>query len=193
MKKNLLLILFTLLFSQYGYSVERITNDDEKIDIVEEPKINPKEDRSIKNVECYLSRSENTISVEYSGKTFGISGVSNDNRDVVAAAKEGNERAQLALDMQRYQIIKFIGSYAAAMNGVDAIVFTGGIGENDKGLRKEILDSFTYMGVEISDEKNAIHGEEVKISTENSKVNVYVIPTNEELAIARDTLAIISK
>ena len=67
MKKNLLLILFTLLFSQYGYSVERITNDDEKIDIVEEPKINPKEDRSIKNVECYLSRSENTISVEYSG------------------------------------------------------------------------------------------------------------------------------
>ncbi|MBP3600533.1 MAG: acetate kinase [Clostridia bacterium] len=124
---------------------------------------------------------------------LGVSGVSNDNRDVIAAANEGNDRARLAIQMQRYQIIKFIGSYIAAMNGVDAIVFTGGIGENDKGLRKEILESFTYMGVEISDEKNAIHGEEVKISTENSKVNVYVIPTNEELAIARDTLAIISK
>ncbi len=124
---------------------------------------------------------------------LGVSGVSNDNRDVIAAANEGNDRARLAIAMQRYQIIKFIGSYIAAMNGVDAIVFTGGIGENDKGLRKEILDSFTYMGVEISDEKNGIRGEEVKISTENSKVNVYVIPTNEELAIARDTLAIISK
>jgi len=124
---------------------------------------------------------------------LGGSGVSNDNRDVIAAANEGNDRARLAIQMQRYQIIKFIGSYIAAMNGVDAIVFTGGIGENDKGLRKEILESFTYMGVEISDEKNDIHGEEVKISTENSKVNVYVIPTNEELAIARDTLAIISK
>ena len=124
---------------------------------------------------------------------LGVSGVSNDNRDVIAAANEGNDRARLAIQMQRYQIIKFIGSYIAAMNGVDAIVFTGGIGENDKGLRKEILESFTYMGVEISDEKNDIHGEEVKISTENSKVNVYVIPTNEELAIARDTLAIISK
>ena len=124
---------------------------------------------------------------------LGVSGVSNDNRDVIAAANEGNDRARLAIQMQRYQIIKFIGSYIAAMDGVDAIVFTGGIGENDKGLRKEILDSFTYMGIEIDDEKNAVHGEEIKISTENSKVNVYVIPTNEELAIARDTLKIISE
>ncbi len=124
---------------------------------------------------------------------LGVSGVSNDNRDVVEAAKNGNDRARLAIEMQRYQIIKFIGSYVAAMNGVDAIAFTGGIGENDKGLRKDICDSLTYLGAEISDESNAVGGKEIKISTENSKVNIYVIPTNEELAIARDTLALISK
>ena len=120
---------------------------------------------------------------------LGVSGVSNDNRDVVAAAKEGNERAQLALDMQRYQILKFIGSYAAAMNGVDAIVFTGGIGENDAALRKEVCTNLGFLGVSIDDEANAKRGEN-KISTDDSKVSVYVIPTNEELAIARDTLAL---
>ena len=121
---------------------------------------------------------------------LGISGVSNDNRDVVAAAKEGNERAQLALDMQRYQIIKFIGSYAAAMNGVDAIVFTGGIGENDATLRAEVCKSLTYLGADFDADKNAQRGE-IKFSTEDSKVSLYVIPTNEELAIARDTLALV--
>ena len=124
---------------------------------------------------------------------YGISGVSNDNRDVAAAAEAGNHRAQLAIDMQRYQILKFVGSYIAAMNGVDAIVFTGGIGENDGELRKYVCENLAYLGVKIDDEKNAIRGEEVKISTDDSKVNVYIIPTNEELAIARDTLAIISK
>ncbi len=124
---------------------------------------------------------------------LGVSGVSNDNRDVVAAAAAGNDRARLAIEMQHYQIIKFVGSYIAAMNGVDAIAFTGGIGENDKTLRKNICDSLGFVGVEISEEKNSIRGEEIKISTENSKVNVYVIPTNEELAIARDTLKIISE
>lgn len=123
---------------------------------------------------------------------LGISGVSNDNRDVIAAAKEGNERAALAIEMQHYQIIKFVGSYVAAMNGVDAIVFTGGIGENDATLRKNICSSLTYLGAEIDEEKNNTHGEEIKISTDNSKVDIYVIPTNEELAIARDTLALIS-
>ena len=123
---------------------------------------------------------------------LGISGVSNDNRDVVAAAKEGNERAALAIQMQQYQIIKFVGSYVAAMNGVDAIVFTGGIGENDVNLRKNICSSLTYLGLELDEEKNNTHGEEIKVSTENSKVDVYVIPTNEELAIARDTLSLIS-
>ena len=121
---------------------------------------------------------------------LGISGVSNDNRDVVAAAKEGNERAQLALDMQRYQIIKFIGSYAAAMKGVDAIVFTGGIGENDATLRAEVCKSLTYLGAVMDADKNAQRGE-IKFSTEDSKVSLYVIPTNEELAIARDTLALV--
>jgi len=124
---------------------------------------------------------------------LGVSGVSNDNRDVVAEANKGNQRAQLALDMQRYQIVKFIGSYVAAMNGVDAIAFTGGIGENDKNLRKVICESLTYLGAFLDDERNSIGGDEVKISTDDSKVNLYVIPTNEELAIARDTLAIISK
>jgi len=124
---------------------------------------------------------------------YGISGVSNDNRDVAAAAEAGNHRAQLAIDMQRYQILKFVGSYIAAMNGVDAIVFTGGIGENDGELRKYVCENLSYLGVKIDDQKNAVRGEEIRISTDDSKVNVYIIPTNEELAIARDTLAIISK
>ncbi len=123
---------------------------------------------------------------------LGVSGVSNDNRDVVAAAKAGNERAALAINMQHYQITKFVGSYIAAMNGVDAIAFTGGIGENDVTLRKNICANLTFLGAELDEEKNAVHGEEIKISTENSKVNIYVIPTNEELAIARDTLSLIS-
>ena len=124
---------------------------------------------------------------------LGISGVSNDNRDIAAAAAAGNHRAQLATDMQRYQILKFVGSYIAAMNGVDAIAFTGGIGENDGELRKYVCDNLGYMGVKIDDEKNTLRGTEVKISTDDSKVDIYVIPTNEELAIARDTLKIISK
>ncbi len=123
---------------------------------------------------------------------LGVSGVSNDNRDVCAAADSGNERAKLAVDMQRYQILKFVGSYVAAMNGVDAIAFTAGIGENDPDLRAYVCENLGYLGVKIDDAKNHIRGEEIKISTDDSKVNVYVIPTNEELAIARDTLALIS-
>lgn len=124
---------------------------------------------------------------------LGVSGVSNDNRDVAAAAESGNHRAQLAIDMQRYQILKFVGSYIAAMNGVDAIAFTGGIGENDGALRKYVCENLAYLGAKLDDEKNALRGQEVKISTDDSKVDLYVIPTNEELAIARDTLNIISK
>lgn len=134
----------------------------------------------------------NTICNKKSGM-LGISGVSNDNRDICAAAESGNERAQLAIEMQRYEILKFVGSYIAAMNGVDAIAFTGGIGENDPDLRKYVCDNLTFVGVDIDEDKNKLRGEEVKISTSKSRVNVYVIPTNEELAIARDTLAIISK
>ena len=124
---------------------------------------------------------------------LGVSGVSNDNRDLAAAAEQGNHRAQLAIDMQRYQILKFVGSYIAAMNGVDAIAFTGGIGENDGALRKYVCENLAYLGAKVDDEKNALRGSEVKISTDDSKVDLYVIPTNEELAIARDTLNIISK
>lgn len=134
----------------------------------------------------------NTVCNKKSGM-LGISGVSNDNRDICAAAEAGNKRAQLAIEMQRYEILKFVGSYIAAMNGVDAIAFTGGIGENDPDLRKYVCDNLTFVGVDIDEDKNKLRGEEVKISTSKSRVNVYVIPTNEELAIARDTLAIISK
>lgn len=124
---------------------------------------------------------------------FGVSGVSNDNRDVAAAADEGNHRAQLSIDMQRYQILKFVGSYIAAMNGVDAIAFTGGIGENDPGLREYVCENLEYAGVKINKENNNCRGKEIRISTDDSKVAVYVIPTNEELAIARDTLKIINQ
>lgn len=119
---------------------------------------------------------------------LGVSGVSNDNRDLTAAAADGNERAKLAVEMQRYQIAKFIGSYMAAMNGADAIVFTGGIGENDAALRKEVCSYLGFAGVAISDGLNSKRGEEIRISSDDSKIDVYVIPTNEELVIARDTL-----
>ncbi len=124
---------------------------------------------------------------------LGVSGVSNDNRDLVAAAKSGNKRAQLALDMQRYQIAKFIGSYVAAMNGVDIILFTGGIGENDPSLRAEVCGYLEFLGLRLDETANDTRGEEIKISTADSKVEVYVIPTNEELAIARDTRDIVEK
>ncbi len=127
---------------------------------------------------------------------YGVSCLTNDNRDLVAAAENGNEKAKLAVDMQHYQIAKFIGSYVAAMDGVDAIVFTAGIGENSPELRSAVMDYFHYLGITLDEEKNAyakVNGEEVKISTEDSKVQVWVIPTNEELAIARDTLRIIGK
>ncbi len=133
----------------------------------------------------------NTICNKKSGM-LGVSGVSNDNRDVCAAAESGNERAQLAIDMQRYQILKFIGSYVAAMNGVDAIAFTGGIGENDPALRAYICENLAFLGVKLNAEANEQRGKEIKISTDDSGVDVFVIPTNEELAIARDTLRLTS-
>ncbi len=134
----------------------------------------------------------NTICNKKSGM-LGISGISNDNRDVGAAAAAGNKRAKLAVDMQRYEILKFVGSYIAAMNGVDAIAFTGGIGENDPELREYVCENLGFVGVCIDSEANKLRGKEVKISTPDSKVDVFVIPTNEELAIARDTLEIVSK
>ena len=118
---------------------------------------------------------------------LGVSEVSSDFRDLDAAKAEGNEKAGLALDMFQYWVAKVAGSYVAAMNGVDAIVFTAGVGENSADTRKGISSYFGYLGVTIDDEANKKRGEDVMISTSDSKVKVFVIPTNEELVIARDT------
>ena len=122
---------------------------------------------------------------------LGVSGVSSDFRDLDAAASQGNDRAQLALDMFHYWVAKVAGSYVAAMNGVDAIVFTAGVGENSKSSRAAIAKYFGYLGVTIDEEANSKRGEDIMISTPDSKVKVFVIPTNEELVIARDTKAIV--
>ena len=121
----------------------------------------------------------------------GISGVSSDFRDLAAAAEEGNERAELAIAVFSYKVAKYVGSYAAAMNGVDNIVFTAGIGENDPQTRARICSYLGYLGIEIDEEANGKRGKEIVISTPESKVKVLVIPTNEELAIARDTVALV--
>ena len=123
---------------------------------------------------------------------LGMSGgVSSDFRDVGKAAAEGNHLAEVALDGFKYRVAKYIGSYTAAMNGVDAIVFTAGVGENDIQTRKDICSYLGYLGVEIDDEANNVRGEMRVISTPASKVKVMLIPTNEELAIARETLALV--
>ena len=122
---------------------------------------------------------------------LGISGVSSDGRDLEAAAETGNKRAQLALDVFDYRVIKYIGAYAAAMNGVDAIAFTAGIGENNIKMRKDVCSSLTYLGVKLDEEKNNVRGEERILSADDSKVQVLLVPTNEELAIARETLALV--
>ena len=125
---------------------------------------------------------------------LGISGVSSDMRDVMSAAAEGNKDCQLAFEMWAYGIRKYIGAYDAAMGGVDAIVFTAGIGENDAVARAAVCDGLEFMGVKLNKEFNAtIRSKEATISAEDSKVKVLVIPTNEELAIAKDTLEIVSK
>ena len=118
-------------------------------------------------------------------------GISSDFRDIENAKADGNHLAEVALDAFIYRVTKYIGAYAAAMNGVDAIAFTAGVGENDKTGRKNICSSLAFMGVEIDDEANNVRGEERVISSPNSKVKVMLIPTNEELAIARETLALV--
>ncbi len=124
---------------------------------------------------------------------FGVSGVSSDFRDLDSAATSGNKRARLALDMFDYSVAKTVGAYVAAMNGVDAIIFTAGIGENSKGTRAGICQYFEYLGCKLDPESNAKRGEEIEISTPGSKVKLLVIPTNEELVIARDTKKIVEK
>lgn len=122
---------------------------------------------------------------------YGISGVSSDFRDINKGIAQNNERCEIAMQVFCYQAAKFIGGYAAAMNGVDAVVFTAGVGENDPLVRKLTCDRLKFLGVEIDDAANQLRGEEVRISTDSSKVSVYVVPTNEELAIARETAALI--
>ena len=122
----------------------------------------------------------------------GVSGLSNDMREIEAAVKDGHERATLALDMYEQRIIKYIGAYAAEMGGLDVIVFTGGVGENQTGVRENVCAPLKFMGVEIDTELNArTRGTETLISLPTSKVKVVVIPTDEELMIARDTEAIV--
>ncbi len=124
---------------------------------------------------------------------LGLSGISSDNRDITEAAEHGNERAKITGEVFCYQIKKFIGSYAAVMNGMDAIIFTGGIGENAPDIRERSCSNLDVLNVKIDHEANKVRGKLAKISTEDSKTQVWVIPTNEELLIARDTLALISK
>lgn len=128
-------------------------------------------------------------------KKSGVYGLSNnlssDFRDLSAGAENGNKAAEIAIDVFCYRVAKYVGAYAAAMNGVDAIAFTAGIGENSDFVREKVVDCLGFLGIELDKEANAKRGEEVLISTPDSKVQVYIIPTNEELAIARETVALV--
>ena len=140
--------------------------------LMKEMKLDPEQMSSYMNKKCGV---------------LGISGVSSDFRDVTAAANEGNERAAIALEMFCYQVRKYIGSYAAAMGGLDAIVFTAGVGENDVGVRARSLEGLEFLGVKLDKGLNAVRGKEMRISAPDSKIDVWCVPTNEELEIANDT------
>ncbi len=147
----------------------------------------------------YIMKKENltpdeadTLMNKKSG-VLGISGVSSDFRDIEGAMNEGNEKAKLALDMFHYKVAKYIGEYYIALGGADAVVFTAGLGENSKTSRLAICDYLKCLGVEIDEEKNSKRGEEIDIATDNSKIRVFVIPTNEELMIAQDTKELLDK
>lgn len=148
------------------------------------PFLQEKEDLSSKEIDNIMNKESGLL---------GISGVSNDSRDIQEAADEGNERAQLAGDVFNYRVKKYIGAYTAAMGGVDAIVFTAGIGENAIEIREGILDGLEYLGFELDKEANDSRGKEIEISKTGSDTKVFVIPTNEELVIARDTAEILSE
>ncbi len=123
---------------------------------------------------------------------LGISGISSDNRDITDAAEHGDKKAKLAGEMLRYEIKKYIGSYAAVMNGLDAVIFTGGIGENSDDVRADVCHNMEYLGIKFDDAANkGLRGKLARISAPDSKVEVWVVPTNEELLIARDTKALV--
>ena len=145
----------------------------------------------------YIMEKENLSTTEFSNLMnkksglMGVSGVSSDARDIENAVQQGNARADLARRMFIYRVKKYIGAYAAAMNGVDVIVFTGGIGENDAYVRGEVIKGLTYLGVDFDESKNKLRGEEALLTTPESKVKVCVIPTDEEWMIASDTQELI--
>ena len=138
------------------------------------------------------SASVSTLFNKHSG-VLGVSGLSSDMRDIENAVANGDERATLALDMYEYRIKKYIGSYVAALNGVDVIVFTGGVGENQTGTRIKVCNGLEFMGVKVDPELNKIRGKEMVISTPDSSVKVVIIPTDEEFMIASDTLEIVNQ
>jgi acetate kinase len=122
---------------------------------------------------------------------LGISGVSSDFRDIDDAIEQGNERAALSLEVFAYQVKKKIGAYACAMGGIDAVVFTAGIGENNSKIREMVCEDLEFIGISIDSDKNKTRGQEIDVSTEHAKVRTLVIPTNEELAIAKETKKLI--
>jgi acetate kinase len=122
---------------------------------------------------------------------LGVSSVTSDNQEIERRSKAGDARCALVEDMYVHQLTKLVGGYTAAMGGTDAIVFTGGIGENNAKYRKEVCENLAFLGIKIDEAKNSERGYECEISTPDSKVKVFVIPTNEELVIARDTLALL--
>ncbi|MBQ1285406.1 MAG: acetate/propionate family kinase, partial [Lachnospiraceae bacterium] len=124
---------------------------------------------------------------------LGLSGLSSDFRDIDSAIEDGNEQAKVAKDAFVHRVVNYIGAYIAVMNGVDAIAFTAGVGENDPDMRKDVMSHFTYMGAKVDEELNKCRGVERVISTDDSAVKVLVVPTNEELMIARDTERLVLK
>ncbi len=146
------------------------------------PYVMDKENMDIKDVDTLLNKKSGVL---------GISGISSDFRDLETEAKNGNERAQLALDMFVYSVKRYIGFYACAMGGVDAVAFTAGVGENNGEMREEVLEGAEFMGIKVDPKKNVGRGKEMDISADDSRVKVLVIPTNEELMIALDTKALV--
>jgi acetate kinase len=135
----------------------------------------------------------NSMLNKHSGM-LAVSGLSSDMREIEQAMEEGDAKAKLAFDMYVYRLRKYIGAYTAAMNGIDALLFTAGVGENSSALRKAVCEGLTFLGVELDDEKNAVRSKETRrISSESSKVQVLVVPTNEELLIARDTYDLVKR
>lgn len=139
-----------------------------------------------------LSTDEMNVLLNKKSGALGVSGFSSDFRDIEQAAKSGNPDAVRVLEMLSYQVAKYIGAYAVAMGGLDAVVFTAGLGENNTTVRKYICDRLGYIGAKLDEEKNSVRGELAEISTADSKVKLIVIPTNEELAIAKDVQEIVS-